>query len=299
MNFEPTAVTVGNFDGVHRGHRTLLQRVADIAAQHRLRPVIVTFWPHPRQKLDDASRAPLLLNTLDERLALLKQTGIDDVLLFPFDDSLSQMTASDFLRDLIVGKLNVQRIVVGQDHHFGRGRGGNVQSLSEMVKQNNINVDVVDLKALDRKISSSAIRSALLCGDLELANEMLGYQYVISGRVVAGNQIGRTIGFPTANIETPAGKLLPKTGVYRAKVKIGSEPFDRLGMMYIGKRTALKQPDDATHVEVHIIGFDQQIYDQTIALSLTHRIRSDMQFDDVEQLAEQLRCDRRRIMEIK
>ena len=220
LNFEQTVVTVGSFDGVHCGHRMLLRRVADLAAQHQLRSVALTFWPHPQQALHPAGKSLMLLNTLDERISLLKQTGIDDVVVFPFDRELSQMPAFGFIRDIIIGKMNARYLVMGQDHHFGKDRGGDVQHLSDFVAHGDLQVEVVDLKMLDRKISSSAIRNALLSGDLKTANEMLGYEYIISGKVIAGNQLGRTIGFPTANIETPEYKLLPKEGVYCVKVQI-------------------------------------------------------------------------------
>ena len=161
-----------------------------------------------------------------------------------------------------------------------------------------LQAEVVDLKMHDRIISSSAIRDALLCGDLSLANTMLGYEYVISGKVIAGNRLGRTIGFPTANIEIPEYKLLPKDGVYRVKVKIKNQKSkieNYLGMMYIGKRTVLKQKDVTTHVEVHIFDFNRQIYGQEIAVALTHHIRDNIQFSDVGQLAEQLHRDRQNI----
>ena len=303
LNFERTVVTVGSFDGVHCGHSMLLRRVADVATQHRLRSAILTFWPHPRQVLDPEGEAPLLLDTLDEKIALLEQTGIDDIIVFSFDKDLSQMSAAGFVRDIIIGKLNAQYLVVGQDHHFGKGRDGNVQHFPEFTAQSDLKVEVVDLKMLNRKISSSAIRNALLCGDLSLANEMLGYEYIISGKVIAGNRLGRTIGFPTANVETPVYKLLPKEGVYRVKVKIGDKiqnpklsGFNHPGMLYIGKRPVLKEKDNTVHVEVHIFDFDQQIYGQEITLALTHRIRDDIKFENVSQLAEQLHRDKQIIM---
>jgi len=292
----------------------LLRRVTDLAAQHRRRSVILTFWPHPRQVLDQDSEAPLWLNTLDEKISLLEQTGIDDIVIYPFDKVLSQMPASDFIRDIIIGRLNAQYLVVGKDHHFGKDRGGNVQHLSGFVAHSDLQVEVVDLKMLDRKISSSTIRKTLLCGDLKLANEMLGYEYIISGKVIAGNRLGRTIGFPTANIETPADKLLPKEGVYRVRVQIGDKvqslkfqvpsskfqvPSSKIGMMYIGKRPVLKQGDTKVHIEVHIFDFDRQIYGQEIAVALTHRIRDDIRFENMEQLAGQLHRDRQNIMDIK
>jgi len=276
----------------------LLQRVGDLTAQHRIRSMVFTFWPHPRQALDSAGEAPLLLNTLDERINLLEQTGIDDVIVFPFDKVLSQMTASGFVREILIGKLNARFLIVGQDHHFGKEGSGNVELLSEIVAHSDLQVEVVDLKMIDRKISSSAIREALLCGDLALANEMLGYEYVISGKVITGNRLGRTIGFPTANIEVPEYKLLPKEGVYRVMVNTGNGEFNHPGMMYTGKRTMFKQKDTKVHVEVHIFDFDRQIYGQEIAISLTHRIRDDIKFENLEQLTEQLHRDKQNIIAI-
>jgi len=283
----------------------LLQRVVDMAVQYRLRSVVITFWPHPRQTLDSAGESPLLLNTLDERINLLEQTGIDDVVMFPFDTVLSQMPAFDFVRDIVIGKLNARYLVVGQDHHFGKGGSGNVQLLFKIAVHSDLQVEVVNLKMLDRKISSSSIREALLCGDLALTNEMLGYEYMISGKVIAGNRLGRTIGFPTANIETPGYKLLPKEGVYRVKIQVQSSKFkvqgsryndfEHIGMMYIGKRPVLKQENAKVQVEVHIFDFDKDIYGQEIAMALTHRIRDDIQFDDLKQLAEQLHRDKQKI----
>ena len=280
----------------------LLRRVADIAAQHRFRSVALTFWPHPRQVIEPNGKARLLLDTLDEKIGLLEQTGVDDIIVYPFDLVLSKMPASDFVRDIIIGKLDARYLVVGQDHHFGNGRDGNVHHLQEYTANSNVRVEVVDLKMLDRKISSSSIREALLCGDLALANEMLGYEYIISGKVIAGNRLGRTIGFPTANIETPAYKLLPKEGVYRVKVQVQSSKievknsFDHTGMMYIGKRPVLKQKDATIHVEVHIFDFDKDIYDQEIAVALTHRIRDDIRFENMEQLTGQLHRDKQSIL---
>lgn len=295
LNFESTVVTIGSFDGVHCGHQILLRHMVDLARQRHFRSVVFTFWPHPRQILRQDSEAHLLLNTLDEKIVLLEQTGVDDIVIFPFSRVLSQMSASDFIKDVVVGKLDARYLVVGQDHHFGKNRGGDVQHLPELIAHHHLQVEVVDLKMLGEKISSSAIREALLCGDLSLANEMLGYEYFISGKVIAGNRLGRTIGFPTANIEISDFKAIPKEGVYRVKVQIEAE---YLGMLYIGKRPVLKQTDNTIHVEVHIFDFDRQIYGQEITLALTHRIRDEIKFKNVEQLTEQLRCDKQNIINI-
>ena len=307
INFERTAVTVGSFDGVHCGHQVLLRRVADLACQRHLRSVALTFCPHPRQALHPDGEAPLLLNTLHEKIVLLEQTGIDDIVIFPFDKALAQISASDFIRDIVIGKLDARCLVMGQDHHFGKDRSGDVPHLPELIAHHDLQVEIVDLKTLDRKVSSSAIREALLCGDLLLANKMLGYEYLISGKVIAGNRLGRTIGFPTANIETPDYKILPKEGVYRVKVRIENDPnptgavlneVQHLGMMYIGKRPVLKQADDTVHVEIHIFDFDSRIYGQNVTVALTHRIRDDVKFENMEQLTKQLHRDKQDIVAI-
>lgn len=299
LSFEKTVVTIGSFDGVHCGHQMLLRRLADVARQRHCRSVALTFWPHPRQILHPNSER-LLLNTLDEKIALLEKTGIDDIVIFPFDRALSQTAAADFIRDVVIGKLDARYLIVGQDHHFGKDRDGNVQHLPELIARHDLQAEVVDLKMLGRKISSSAIREALLCGDLPLANEMLGYEYLISGKVVSGNRLGRTIGFPTANIGTPAFKVLPKEGVYRVKVQIeDARHFKYLGMMYIGKRPVLKQNDDTLQIEVNIFDFDGQIYGQEITLAATHRIRDEVRFENIEQLAGQLHDDKQNIINIR
>ncbi len=301
LKFEESIVTIGSFDGVHCGHNVLLRRVVDLAKQHSGRSVVVTFWPHPRHVLDKKGDAPLLLNTLDEKIALLEQTGVDDIVVFPFDGALSQMSASDFVSDVIIGKLNARYLVAGKDHHFGKGRSGNVYHLPEFIVHSDLQIDIVDLKMFDQKISSSAIRKALLEGDLQLANDMLGYEYIISGKVISGNHLGHTIGFPTANIDVPDYKLLPKEGVYRVKVCISGVcpgAYTYIGMAYIGKRPVLKEQDATLHVEVNIFDFDQQIYGQEVTLALTHRIRNDINFENIQQLAGQLEQDKQNILKI-
>jgi riboflavin kinase/FMN adenylyltransferase len=220
------------------------------------------------------------------------------VVVHPFDGALSRMSASEFIQRIVVERLNARYLVVGRDHQFGKDRSGDAQRLPEFAANSDLQVKVVDLKMLDRKISSSAIRRALTDGKLSSANEMLGYTYIITGKVVAGDRLGRTIGFPTANVETPAFKLLPKDGAYRVTVVFGNGEPERLGMMYVGKRPVLKQQDAATRVEVNIFDFDRDIYGQEVALAVTHRIRNDIRFAGVEQLIEQLHRDRQTVLRI-
>ncbi len=305
LNIEQSIVTIGSFDGVHSGHRALLRRLVELSEQYDRRSVVVTFWPHPRQVLDAAEDVPMLLNTFDEKVALLTQTGVDDILVIPFDHALSQMPAIDFVRDVIVGKLHAHYLVVGQDHHFGKERGGDAYNLSTFTADSDMQIEVVDLKRLEQKISSSLIRKALLNGDVASANHMLGYEYMMSGKVIHGNHLGRTLGFPTANIEIPPYKLIPQEGVYRVKVAMGGirsdasfPEFSRFGMMYIGKRPVLRRPDETQHIEVNVFDFDEQIYGQQVTFALTHRIRNDIKFDNMEQLAMQLARDKQEILNI-
>ena len=293
-DLQKTVVTVGSFDGIHRGHMVLLQRVADVAAQHNLKSMALTFWPHPRRVFEPKDKAPLMLNTPEEKKMLLQQTDVDEAQILPFDKYLSQMTACEFVMKVIKKKYNAQYLIAGKDHNFGKDAGGGMKNLIGINNYHGLQIEIVDLEMLDCtvKFSSSAIREALLNGDLMLANKILGYEYIISGKVTSGNRIGRSIGFPTANIETPDYKLIPKEGVYSVNVKIGSETFYREGMMYIGKRPVLKQNEQKPLVEVHIFDFDQQIYGQEITAALTCRIRNEIQFENIDQLAEQLLRDK-------
>ena len=285
-------VTLGSFDGVHRGHIELLQRVIEISLERSVKSAVLTFWPHPRYVLDLPDKAPLLLNTLAERVEMLRRTAVNDIIVCPFDSALSQMSANDFITDIVIAKLKAKYLVIGSDHQFGRGRNGDIQMLANYATNNDFKLEVVDLKMLDGKISSTAIRELLLKGEIESANRMLGYRYIISGKVVEGNRLGRSIGFPTANIETPAYKLLPRNGVYSVRVRTEGHSFDKSGMMYIGLRPVLKQANANLTVEVNIFDFDRQIYGQEIAIEITGRIRDDVKFDNMEQLARQLRCDK-------
>jgi riboflavin kinase/FMN adenylyltransferase len=286
----------------------LLQQVVDLAHQNACRSVVLTFATHPRMLLDVSTPARWLLNTPEEKVEFLSQCGIDDVVMLPFDHEMAQMSATDFVRNIMVEKLHTQYWVVGEDHSFGKDKSGNAENISSLTKSFQIEIVKVNLKECEcesggneqksfaGKISSSAIRQLLLEGNLEPANRMLGYPYPISGTVVSGNQLGRTIGFPTANIEPAPFKLLPKDGVYAVKIRLGDENL--AGMMYIGKRPVLKKQEQEPHIEAHIFDFDRDIYGQHLHLSITHRIRDDMAFDNMEQLQTQLKHDKRTVKQL-
>jgi riboflavin kinase/FMN adenylyltransferase len=289
-------VTVGSFDGVHCGHRMLLQRVMARANENHCRSLVVTFRQHPRMTLATATSAPWLLNTTDEKINLLTQAGIDDVLLLRFDRELAQMTAASFIGRIISEKLKARCWVMGKDHSFGKDRSGNAGNLASLAAALSLQTEVVELKRMEHKISSSFIRKSLWEGNLETANRMLGYHYMISGEVVKGNRLGHTIGFPTANIVPDPDKLLPGNGVYRVNVLTGDTAAQ--GMLYIGRRTMLNEDDAQRHVEVHIFDFDRNIYGQRLQVSLTHRIRGDLRFENIGQLQQQLHRDKQAILQI-
>jgi riboflavin kinase/FMN adenylyltransferase len=307
LDVKKAVITIGSFDGVHCGHRRLIRRTVELSRRLACRSAVVTFWPHPRQVIGKGSDSPPILNTLEEKIRLLAQAGTDDIIVFPFDNELSQTSALDFIQEVVVKKLNTCCLVVGKDHHFGKERSGNADNLASFVSNSGMRIEVVDLEMMEGKISSSAIRKALLAGDLQLANKMLGYEYLISGEVVHGNKLGRKIGFPTTNIEVPAYKLLPEEGVYRVKMSLDKPDADLLkapdypylGMMYIGKRTILKQKDKTCHVEANIFDFDSRIYGKRITFALTHRIRGSIKFDSPGQLVEQLVRDKNNIIKIQ
>jgi riboflavin kinase/FMN adenylyltransferase len=305
LHVDAPVVTIGSFDGVHCGHRALLQQVVDLANQKGCRSVVLTFATHPRMLLDASTPARWLLNTLDEKVALLSQYGIDNILMLPFDRTMAQMSAPDFIRNMMMEKLKTKYWVVGEDHSFGKDKGGNAENILLLAKSYNIEVVKVNLKEYERgnaehtqssfagKISSSAIRQALLDGNLETAHRMLGYDYHISGKVIAGNQLGRTIDFPTANIKPDSCKLLPKEGVYSANIRLDGETLK--GMLYIGKQPVMKTHSEQSYIEVHIFDFDRNIYGKELQISLSHRIRDCLVFDSMEQLKAQLQQDKKRI----
>ncbi len=266
-----------------------------MARQQKMRSVVLTFWPHPRQVLDGES-APLLLNTLEEKLTLISQAGIDDIIVHPFDQTLAQMSADEFVSEILAKQLKASHCVLGEDHHFGNNRDGNSHHPS-IFTNNHIQVEIINLKKINQKISSSSIRKLVAEGDIEQANRLLCYEYIISGKVVDGNRLGRTIGFPTANIEIPAYKLLPKDGAYRVKLKIRNQSY--LGMLYIGNRPVLKEQEKVRRAEVHIFDFEDEIYGEELKVALTHRLRDDVPFDNIGQLKEQLYKDKQAALSIK
>ncbi len=284
------ALTLGTFDGVHRGHRKIIQRTVDAARAANGRSVLLTFDPHPREVIGRRGDPTYLLTTMDERMALLADTGLDACIVLPFTRDLSMLDAETFFEEYIVRKLHARHVVVGIDHAFGRGRSGSAPALQAFGAARGVDVTVVGEMLLDGiKVSSTAIRNALTEGRVRQATRFLGRPYTMSGLVTRGERIGSSIGFPTANLELSAeNKLLPKNGVYIVAVQIGDEIHE--GIMNIGRRPTVSKQVHIS-VEVHIFITSGDLYGRRMHIALLDRLRDEIRFENREQLSAQIRTD--------
>lgn len=294
---EPAVGTIGVFDGVHRGHRCLIERVKAEAAKRQMNSLLVTFPEHPAQVLrPDLSIS--LLTTADEKARLLSETGVDAVAMVPFTKELAAMSARDFMEKVLLEQLNVRVLVIGYDHRFGHGAGEGFADYVLYGQELGIEVMGADELEGGEHVSSSAIRQALGEGDVEAASRLLGYDYFVEGRVVDGFHVGRTIGYPTANIQpTSPNKLLPRRGVYAVRVVL-PDGTTHLGMLNIGTRPTLDNGPDLS-VEVNIFDFSGNIYSDLISVHFLRFIRNEKKFDTVAELLEQLKHDEREIRELQ
>ncbi|MCB2204234.1 bifunctional riboflavin kinase/FAD synthetase [bacterium] len=285
-----TALTLGTFDGVHRGHRKIIQRTVDEAREHGLRSMLLTFDPHPREVIGRRGTPTYLLSTIDERIALLEDTGLDVCLVLPFTRDLSILDAATFFEEYIVRRLHSSRVVVGVDHAFGRGRSGTAPELQRLGAEHGVDVTVVGEMMLDGvKVSSTAIRHALTEGNVRRANRFLGRPYTLSGVVMRGEGIGRSLGFPTANLQLSGNnKLLPKNGVYIAMVQVDGEMHE--GIVNIGRRPTVSKQMHIS-VEVHIFITSGDLYGRRLHVGLLDRLRDEIRFESREQLSAQIRTD--------
>ncbi len=290
-------ITTGVFDGVHKGHVELFNRLNEVAASVNGESVVVTFWPHPQMVLNPGT-SPKLLNTLDEKLSLLEKSNIQHVVIVPFTSEFSKLSSEDFIIHVLVQQLKVKRLVVGYNHHFGKDRKGNYELMKQYGEQYGFGVEKLEAKLVENeKVSATLVRNALLEGNVEMANTYLGYTYMISGSVVEGDRIGRTIGFPTANIKIDQNfKLIPKEGVYAVEVELSGVRYP--GMLNIGYRPTIKVQSMQLTIEVHIINFKKDIYNQNLTLYFKQRIRNEMKFDSLEHLKHQLTQDKLKVTQI-
>jgi riboflavin kinase/FMN adenylyltransferase len=283
-------VTIGTFDGVHRGHQTILSRLQEIARTVDGESVLLSFFPHPRMVLHPEDHRVELLSSPDEKALLLSAAGIDHLMIYPFSHEFSRMSAFDYVRDILVTGLNTHTVVVGYDHRFGRNREGNHDTLIEMGEIFGFRVEEIPAKVIDQNnVSSTKIRQALQSGRITEANEYLGYNYSISGKVSHGDKIGRTLGFPTANILTDyPHKLIPSNGIYAVKVHAGGNSFN--GVLNIGVRPTVNS-NNRRSVEVYILNFEKEIYDEKISVELLSYLREEKKFGSIDELKQEIQND--------
>ncbi len=294
---EPCVATLGFFDGVHRGHQFLIRHVVDEAHARGLSSMVITFDQHPRQVLQQDYQ-PELLTTLEAKLRLLENTGVDLVTVLHFDAEMANLSARDFMRQVLKERLGVCSLYIGYDNRFGRGRADGFDSYVEYGREMGIDVTLGEAFELNGiKVSSSVVRAFLKEGEIRLANSCLGYDYTISGKVVDGYKQGRKLGFPTANLDTAGtGQLIPASGIYAVRVQIGTDETLLPGMTDIGNRPTFGQYKQS--IETYIFNFHDDIYGEPMRLTFVQRIRSEKKFDNVTLLVEQLKDDERRVEEI-
>ncbi|MGJ8745428.1 bifunctional riboflavin kinase/FAD synthetase [Polaribacter sp.] len=285
---EKTFVTIGTFDGVHFGHQKIIDKLVLEAKKANKKSVLLTFFPHPRMVLQKDNSLELI-NTIEERAELLKKTGLDYLIIHPFSKDFSRMTALEFVRDVLVNKLNISKLIIGYDHHFGKNREGNIVQLTEYSHLYDFIVEEIPAQDIDDvSVSSTKIRRALAAGNLKTANNYLGYNFMLSGNVVNGKQLGGKIGYPTANIDVKeAYKLIPKTGVYVVKSTLENEVV--FGMMNIGNRPTVNGNHQT--IEVHFFDFNQNLYNQYLTIELLYFLRNEEKFDSIDALIFQIKKD--------
>lgn len=284
-----TIATIGTFDGVHIGHRKILEKIIHSAKDLDCESLVLTFFPHPRMVLQENSEVKLL-NTLKEKSDLLEKIGIDNLIVHPFDKEFSRLTAEEFVKTILVDQLNIQKIIIGHDHRFGRNRTADINDLITFGKEYGFEVEQISAQEINENaVSSTKIRNAILDGNIQLANDYLGYNYCFSGEVVKGKQLGRTIGFPTANIHILEDyKLIPKNGVYIAKCYHNNSSY--FGIMNIGNRPTVN--GESQTIEVNLFDFDKEIYTENLTVEILKFVRNEQKFDSLDALKEQIQKDK-------
>ncbi len=285
----PKVLSLGMFDGVHFGHISIINLLKSVAQENNLETAILTFWPHPR-KVFNPNDEIKLLNTLNEKLNLLENANLDVVFLKSFDENFRNLTGEEFVRQILVEKLNVKHIIIGHDHVFGKNKSGNFELLQKLSKELDFVVQQLDaVKEGEFNISSTKIRNYLANGNIIGANKMLGYHYSVSGKVIDGKKLGRTIGYPTANIEVDELKLLPKKGAYIVEVYVKNKFYK--GMLSIGTNPTVN--GDKLTVEVYILDFNEDIYGDEITVKFRDFLHEEIKFESLEKLIERLDEDKR------
>jgi riboflavin kinase/FMN adenylyltransferase len=292
--FRKGVVTIGTFDGVHLGHCQIIAQLKEEAARIGGETIIITFHPHPRKVVASPSSGFQLLNTIGEKISLFENNGIDHLVIVPFTEAFSMLSAEDYIQQFLIGRFHPHTVIIGYDHRFGQGRKGDYKLLEKFSETLGYKLLEISPHVINSNtVSSTLIRKALSRGDISAANELLGYEYFITGKVVEGNKLGRTLGYPTANIEISyPEKLVPANGIYAVKL-IDEEAPERLlkGMMSIGIRPTVDDSGIRT-IEVNIFDFDRNIYGHTLKVSFVAYLREEKKFNGLEALKEQMAQDK-------
>ena len=290
-----TFVTIGTFDGVHIGHQKVIKNLVKSASLANASSVLLTFFPHPKMVLQNNTDIKLI-NTIDERIQLLEKTGLEKVIIQEFTETFSNYTALDFVKNILVDRLNIDTLIIGYDHKFGKNRKGDFKQLESYGKTFGFKVQEISKQEIDNfTISSTKIRKAIALGEIEKANNYLGYLYMLTGTVIKGKNLGEKIGFPTANIEIKETyKLLPKTGAYVVKSHINNITI--FGMMNIGYRPTVSGENQT--IEIHFFDFKKDLYKSTLQIEVLSFLRDEQKFDSVESLKNQLHKDKEKAQEV-
>ncbi len=282
-------MSLGMFDGVHIGHKYIIDQLLIKGAKNNLETALLTFWPHPRFVFNPNENLKLL-NTIDEKTELIDLYGIDNLFLKEFDENFRNLTGEEFIRKILVEKLNVKYLIIGYDHSFGKNKSGNFELLKKLSKELDFEVEQMEaINIHENNISSTKIRNSLLLGNIKDANEMLGYSYSVSGKVAHGKKLGRTIGYPTANIEAGHVKLLPKKGAYIVEVYVDNQFYK--GMLSVGTNPTVN--GEKLTVEVYILEFEGDLYDQNITVKFRDFLHDEIKFESLEKLIERLDEDKK------
>lgn len=287
----PSILTIGTFDGVHLGHQKILARLKELKETLGLKTIVLTFDPHPRKIITTSHQKSLKLLTLvDEKLELLRKYEVDVTVVYPFSKSFSQLSAEEYVSDILLKKLKVQHLVIGYDHKFGKDRDGDIFTLIKLSHAYKFQVEEIPAKDIDSiNVSSTRIRQAIESGDVELGTRFLGHHYFIKAMVIEGKKLGRTIGYPTANLWIEdTDKLIPANGVYFVDVMAGGKKY--YGMMNIGTNPTTDS-DNTVKLEVNIFNFSESLYGQSIRVSFLKRLRDELKFDSLNALVEQIKLD--------
>lgn len=286
------ALTIGTFDGVHLGHRKIIARLHDLAKTINGESVIFTFDPHPRKVVAPGETTLRLLTTLEEKIVLFEQSGIDHLIIYPFTTEFSKLTYEEFVEQVLVGQIHTKFLVVGYDHKFGKNRQGDFEFLKKCAERHEFEIEKLDVLLMNEsQISSTKIREAIQKGDFDAANAFLGYPFTLHGTVVEGQKLGRKIQFPTANIQaSDPDKIIPGYGVYAVEITVMNKKFN--GMLNIGSRPTVNNNADNRSIEVHIFDFESDIYGESIELVFFKKLREEQKFLSIDALKDQLVKDK-------